>query len=80
MYVDSRLHLMCQIKLIKPFWERSDFPNVVQNGTQSIIMENPRVNGTKAAPFDQSAPRGFLQAMDQYPSWLQVIERRAMCE
>jgi hypothetical protein len=31
-------------------------------------------------PSLAAAPRDFLQAMDQYPSWLQVIERRAMCE
>ncbi|KAJ7245475.1 GH16 beta-1,3-glucan recognition protein [Mycena rebaudengoi] len=53
-YVDTRLHHMLEIKLNKPFWERGEFPNVVQNGTESIILENPWVNGTKAAPFDQS--------------------------
>ncbi|KAJ7244254.1 hypothetical protein C8J57DRAFT_1242961 [Mycena rebaudengoi] len=53
-YVDTRLHHMLEIKLNKPFWERDEFPNVVQNGTGSIILENPWVNGTKAAPFDQS--------------------------
>ncbi|KAJ7245464.1 hypothetical protein C8J57DRAFT_1361998 [Mycena rebaudengoi] len=54
-YVDTRLHHMLEIKLNKPFWERGEFPNVVQNGTESIILENPWVNGTKTAPFDQCA-------------------------
>ena len=35
------------------FWTRGDFPAVVQNGSEAIILENPWVNGTKAAPFDQ---------------------------
>ncbi|KAJ7689727.1 hypothetical protein B0H17DRAFT_632638 [Mycena rosella] len=26
----------------------------MQNGTESIVLQNPWVNGTKAAPFDQS--------------------------
>ncbi|KAJ7262533.1 hypothetical protein C8J57DRAFT_1335298 [Mycena rebaudengoi] len=34
--------------------------------------EQPWVDGLATAPHD------FLQAKDQYPSWLQVIERRAM--
>ncbi|KAJ7245501.1 hypothetical protein C8J57DRAFT_760203 [Mycena rebaudengoi] len=38
----------------RSIWERGGFPNVVQNGTESIILENPWVNGTKAAPLDQS--------------------------
>ncbi|KAJ7280567.1 hypothetical protein C8J57DRAFT_1711658 [Mycena rebaudengoi] len=54
-YVDSRLH-----------YERGGFPNVVQNGSESIILENPWVNGTKAAPFDQSVLRDFLRAQDQW--------------
>ncbi|KAJ7244296.1 hypothetical protein C8J57DRAFT_1083101, partial [Mycena rebaudengoi] len=53
MYVDSRLHHMMELKSNKPFWDRGDFSNVVQNRTESIIPENPWVNGTKAAPFDQ---------------------------
>ncbi|KAJ7244299.1 hypothetical protein C8J57DRAFT_1243003 [Mycena rebaudengoi] len=53
MYVDSRLHHMMELKFNKPFWDRGDFPNVVQNRTESVIPENPWVNGTKAAPFDQ---------------------------
>ncbi|KAG6856109.1 hypothetical protein H0H87_007361, partial [Tephrocybe sp. NHM501043] len=55
-YVDTRLHhMMPVLKLNKQsFWERGDFPPVVQNGSQSIILNNPWVNGTTAAPFDES--------------------------
>ncbi|KAJ6629849.1 concanavalin A-like lectin/glucanase domain-containing protein [Mycena sp. CBHHK59/15] len=53
MYVDSRLHHMFELKLNEPFWDRGAFPTVVQNGTESVILENPWINGTRAAPFDQ---------------------------
>jgi len=53
-YVDSRLHHMLDLRMKKTFFERGDFPNVVQNGSEAIILTNPWVNGTKAAPFDQS--------------------------
>ncbi|KAK7017657.1 GH16 beta-1 3-glucan recognition protein [Favolaschia claudopus] len=53
MYVDSRLTHMYEIKLSKSFWDFGDFPPVVQNGTESVVLQNPWVNGTKAAPFDQ---------------------------
>lgn len=52
-YVDTRLNHMLMLKLDKPFWDRGDFPPVVQNGSQTVILNNPWVNGTKAAPFDQ---------------------------
>ncbi|KAJ6589374.1 concanavalin A-like lectin/glucanase domain-containing protein [Mycena capillaripes] len=54
MYVDSRLTHMFEMRMKKSFWEFGDFPTVVQNGTESVVLENPWVNGTKAAPFDQS--------------------------
>ncbi|KAJ6463591.1 glycoside hydrolase family 16 protein, partial [Mycena vitilis] len=54
MYVDSRLKHMYELKLSKSFWDRGDFPPVVQNGSESVVLQNPWVNGTKAAPFDQS--------------------------
>ncbi|KAJ7122680.1 concanavalin A-like lectin/glucanase domain-containing protein [Mycena crocata] len=54
MYVDSRLKHMFELKLSKSsFWDRGDFPTVVQNGSESVVLANPWVNGTKAAPFDQ---------------------------
>ncbi|KAF5375890.1 hypothetical protein D9615_008202 [Tricholomella constricta] len=55
-YVDTRLHHMMPVLNLKKesFWERGDFPPVVQNGSQAVILDNPWVNGTKAAPFDES--------------------------
>jgi hypothetical protein len=54
MYVDSRLVHMYEINLGRSsFWELGDFPPVVQNGSDSVVLQNPWVNGTKAAPFDQ---------------------------
>ena len=54
-YVDTRLqHVMPVLSLKKQsFWDRGDFPAVIQNGSQTVILDNPWVNGTKAAPFDQ---------------------------
>ncbi|KAH7918271.1 glycoside hydrolase family 16 protein [Leucogyrophana mollusca] len=52
-YVDSRLHYMLQLSFNEPFFTRGDFPTVVQNGTQDIVLQNPWVNGTNATPFDQ---------------------------
>ncbi|KAJ8517883.1 hypothetical protein ONZ45_g4983 [Pleurotus djamor] len=51
--VDSRLHHMLDLVINVPFFERGDFPPVVQNGSSTIVLKNPWVNGTKAAPFDQ---------------------------
>lgn len=53
-YVDSRLHHYLDLRMNEDFWKRGDFPAVVQNGSEAIILDNPWVNGTKAAPFDQS--------------------------
>jgi len=55
-YVDTRLHhMMPVLKLDKQsFWDRGNFPRVVQNGSETIVLDNPWINGTKAAPFDQS--------------------------
>jgi len=52
-YVDSRLHKMYNIAFTEPFFKRGAFPAVVQNGSASVVLENPWVNGTLAAPFDQ---------------------------
>ncbi|KAF5353816.1 hypothetical protein D9758_010572 [Tetrapyrgos nigripes] len=52
-YVDSRLHNMMDLRVKKGFWDRGDFPAVVQNGSDVIALQDPWVNGTKAAPFDQ---------------------------
>ncbi|KAG6812811.1 hypothetical protein H0H92_000269 [Tricholoma furcatifolium] len=54
-YVDTRLHYMMPVLSLKEsFWQRGDFPSVVQNGSESIVLNNPWVNGSTAAPFDQS--------------------------
>ncbi|KAI0667515.1 concanavalin A-like lectin/glucanase [Trametes maxima] len=53
-YVDSRLTYMLFLKFNEPFFERGDFPAVVQNGSQFIETPNPWAHGTKnVAPFDQ---------------------------
>ncbi|TFK38507.1 GH16 beta-1,3-glucan recognition protein [Crucibulum laeve] len=55
LYVDTRLHHLLDLRMKKQsFWERGDFPAVIQNGSEAVILNNPWVNGTKAAPFDQS--------------------------
>jgi hypothetical protein len=65
-YVDSRLNHMLTLKMDKTFWDRGDFPPVVQNGSQTVILNNPWVNGTKAAPFDQCEfdhPRNAIRSV-----------------
>ncbi|KAF9264998.1 glycoside hydrolase family 16 protein [Marasmius fiardii PR-910] len=52
-YVDTRLHHLFETKLNEDFWDRGEFPAVIQNGSEVINLSNPWVNGTKAAPFDQ---------------------------
>lgn len=52
-YVDSRLHHMLELNINEAFWDRGDFPAVVQNGSEVVALENPWANGTNAAPFDQ---------------------------
>ena len=54
-YVDTKLHHMLDLKFDKSFFDLGDFPPVVQNATDILALENPWVNGTKAAPFDQCA-------------------------
>ena len=44
---------MLDLTMNIPFFQRGDFPGVVQNGSEAIILENPWSGGTKAAPFDQ---------------------------
>jgi hypothetical protein len=52
-YVDTRLDRTLQVNMGEPFFQRGNFPGVVQNGSEAIILENPWANGTIAAPFDQ---------------------------
>lgn len=44
---------MLELNINEAFWDRGDFPAVVQNGSEVVALENPWVNGTNAAPFDQ---------------------------
>lgn len=52
-YVDTRLHYMLELSFNEPFFTRGNFPSVVQNGTEPIVLQNPWINGTNATPFDQ---------------------------
>lgn len=52
-YVDTRLHYMLELSFNEPFFTRGNFPSVVENGTQPIVLQNPWINGTNATPFDQ---------------------------
>ncbi|KAF9039187.1 concanavalin A-like lectin/glucanase domain-containing protein [Panaeolus papilionaceus] len=52
-YVDTRLHHMLDLRVKRSFFELGNFPGVVQNGTDAVILTNPWVNATKSAPFDQ---------------------------
>lgn len=56
-YVDTRLHYMLELSFNEPFFTRGDFPSVVENGTEPIVLQNPWINGTDSTPFDQ---RKFL--------------------
>lgn len=44
---------MLDLRFKKPLFGLGDFPGVVQNATDTVILENPWINGTRAAPFDQ---------------------------
>jgi hypothetical protein len=44
---------MLDLRIKETFFQRGEFPAVVQNGTEAVILTNPWVNGTKVAPFDQ---------------------------
>ena len=52
-YVDNRLHYMLALTIKESFWDRGDFPEVVNNGSDYIVLKDPWVNGTLAAPFDK---------------------------
>ena len=54
LYVDSHLTHTLFLKFNEPFFERGDFPPIVQNDTNFIATPNPWKDGTKnVAPFDQ---------------------------
>lgn len=53
-YVDSRLHHLLDLRVKKSFWDFGEFPPMISQGAESVALSNLWVNGTKAAPFDQS--------------------------
>jgi hypothetical protein len=53
MYIDSRLHLAIDLRFDKPFFDRGDFPQVITNGTEQIVLQNPWKYRPNSAPFDQ---------------------------
>jgi hypothetical protein len=44
---------MLDLDINESFWDRGDFPAVVQNGSEVVALQNPWINGTNIAPFDQ---------------------------
>jgi hypothetical protein len=44
---------MLDMRFNKPFFERGDFPQVINNGSGLAALQNPWINGTNATPFDQ---------------------------
>ncbi|KAJ6477596.1 concanavalin A-like lectin/glucanase domain-containing protein [Mycena sanguinolenta] len=54
--VDTRLHTLLDIPFSKGgFWKRGDFPTTVKDARsgQTIVLQDPWLNGTRATPFDQ---------------------------
>ncbi|KAJ6477603.1 glycoside hydrolase family 16 protein [Mycena sanguinolenta] len=54
--VDTRLHTLLDIPFSKGgFWNRGDFPTAVKDAKsgQTIVLQDPWLNGTRATPFDQ---------------------------
>ncbi|KAK0462851.1 GH16 beta-1,3-glucan recognition protein [Desarmillaria tabescens] len=52
-YVDTRLHHMFQMSIKESFWDLGEFPSTTTNGSETIALQNPWVNGSTSAPFDQ---------------------------
>lgn len=52
-YVDSRLHFMLNLAFNEPFFTRGKFPDIIQNGSSIIALENPWIGRGNSAPFDQ---------------------------
>ena len=44
---------MMTLNINKSFWERGDFPQVINNGSEYIALKDPWANGSTAAPFDK---------------------------
>jgi len=55
MYLDSRVQRVLDLRFnSQSFFERGDFPVVVQNGSQEVVLEDPWAGRPNVAPFDQS--------------------------
>jgi hypothetical protein len=52
-YVDTRLHLMLDLRFNRPFFDRGHFPPTIQNNSQIVALPNPWLNRPNSAPFDQ---------------------------
>lgn len=53
--VDSKLHAMLDLNVKKQsFWARGQFPQVSQNGSSEVVVDNPYAGRDYAVPFDQS--------------------------
>jgi hypothetical protein len=53
----------------KPFFDRGEFPSVVYNGSSLSALQNPRINGTNATPFDQDFYLIFNVAVGSTNGW-----------
>ena len=75
-YVDTRLHHMLDLRFDVPFFERGRFPPVVvQDGSDYVVLKDPWVNGSVAAPFDQS---GFPFFSLFFKKILEIMKRRVL--
>lgn len=63
---------MLDLTMNIPFFQRGDFPGVVQNSSEAVILANPWANGTIAAPFDQCDHLGspFSRLIDAHGLYL----------
>lgn len=51
---------MLDLRIKESFWDRGDFPRVVQNGSEAVILQNPWADASKSAPFDQRQSFNFM--------------------
>jgi len=52
-YIDNRIQLALDLRFDRPFFDRGDFPQVITNGTEQIVLQNPWKYRPNSAPFDQ---------------------------
>jgi hypothetical protein len=52
--VDSRVASTLDLSFKKEsFFDRGDFPSIIQNGSQQVVLPNPWEGRGNNAPFDQ---------------------------